>query len=246
MNKSTASTTLHFLVELRTRLIYSLVFLCLIFTVCLYFANQLYTLLATPLLKFLPGGHLIATQIVSPFFVPFKLAFFAAFLVALPFFLYQMWIFIAPALYVHERRLAWPFIFLSSGLFYVGLLFAYFIIFPLLFHFLANTAPTGVMLTPDINEYFEFTTKLLLIFGGLFEIPILMLVLALMGVISLERYIKWRSYAIVGAFILGMLLAPPDVISQTLLAVPIWLLYEVGVILTRFAMNRRQKHSLQK
>jgi sec-independent protein translocase protein TatC len=239
VNRAAGNTTLHFLVELRTRLIYSLVFLCVIFTACLYFANQLYTLLATPLLKFLPGGHLIATQLVSPFFVPFKLAFLAAFLLSFPFFLYQIWIFIAPALYDHERRFAWPFIFLSSSLFYLGLLFAYFVIFPVLFHFLASTAPTGVVLTPDISEYFDFTTKLLLIFGGLFEIPILMVILTLTGIVSIERYVRWRSYAIVGSFILGMLLAPPDVVSQTLLAIPIWFLYEIGLILSRFVVNRR-------
>lgn len=232
MSNHTASTSLHFWVELRSRLIYSLIFLCLIFSVLVYFANQLYTLLALPLLKYLPQGHLIATQIVSPFFVPFKLAFLASLLLALPFFLYQLWVFVAPALYGHERKIIWPFLFVSTGLFYSGVLFAYFIIFPMLFHFLAHVVPDGVMLSPDINEYLDFATQLLLVFGCLFEIPMIMGLLVAMKIVTRQRFIALRSYAIVSAFILGMLLAPPDVLSQTLLAIPIWLLYEAGIILS--------------
>lgn len=199
----------------------------------MYFANHLYTLLAQPLLKFLPQGHLIATQIVAPFFVPFKLAFLVSMILAVPFFLYQLWAFISPALYGHERRLVWPFLLTSTGLFYGGIAFAYFIIFPLLFHFLANVTPAGVMLTPDMNEYLDFTSKLLLVFGCLFEIPMVMVLLVATKMVTRERLVKARSYAIVGAFIVGMLLAPPDVLSQTMLAVPIWLLYEAGIILSR-------------
>jgi sec-independent protein translocase protein TatC len=191
--------------------------------------------LALPLLKFLPQGHLIATQIVSPFFVPFKLAFMAAMLIAVPFFLYQIWSFIAPALYGRERRLIWPFLFLSAFLFYSGMAFAYFVIFPMLFHFLSNITPQGVMLSPDISEYLDFTIKLLIVFGGLFEIPIAMVLCVLANWVTRAQFVKKRSYAIVGAFILGMLLAPPDVFSQTLLAVPIWFLYEAGILLSRFA-----------
>jgi sec-independent protein translocase protein TatC len=219
---------------LRTRLIYSLVVLFIVFAALLFFANNLYSWLALPLLRFLPQGHLIATQIVAPFFVPFKLAFMAALLLGVPFFLYQLWAFISPALYGHERRMVWPFLLTSAFLFYSGIAFAYFVIFPMLFHFLANTAPKGVILSPDISEYLDFTTKLLFVFGGLFEIPMVMVILVATGLVERERFIKWRSYAILGAFILGMLLAPPDVLSQTILAVPIWLLYEVGIILTRF------------
>lgn len=240
MSKVAAPLNVHYLIELRTRLIYSLIVLFFIFAGCLYFANQLYTLLAQPLLKLLPQGHLIATQIVSPFFVPFKLAFLVALLLSIPFFLYQLWAYVAPALYWQERRLVWPFIFVSSALFYAGIFFAYRIILPLLFHFLANTAPAGVLLTPDITEYFDFTTKLLLIFGSLFEIPMAMILLNVLNVFSLQQYLKWRRYAILGAFILGMLFAPPDVISQTILAVPIWLLYEAGILLTRFVIKQRK------
>lgn len=234
MSVSNNTQALHFLIELRSRLIVSLVVLFALFSALVYFANNLYTWLALPLLKFLPQGHLIATQIVSPFFVPFKLAFMASLLLAVPFFLYQLWSFIAPALYGHERRLVWPFLLMSTLLFYAGIAFAYFVIFPMLFHFLAQAAPQGVTFSPDISEYLDFTIKLLLVFGGLFEIPIMMVLLVSIGVVTRARFIKMRSYAIVGAFIVGMLLAPPDVLSQTLLAIPIWLLYEAGIILSRF------------
>ncbi|TAK77920.1 MAG: twin-arginine translocase subunit TatC [Gammaproteobacteria bacterium] len=237
MNKSgnlRSTEALHFLVEFRKRLIYSLIVLFILFAVLMYFANHLYTWLALPLLKYLPQGHLIATEIVSPFFVPFKLAFMASMLLAVPFFLYQLWAFIAPALYGHERRLIWPFLLTSALLFYLGIAFAYFIIFPMLFHFLARIAPAGVMLSPDISEYLDFSIKLILVFGSLFEIPMVMVLLVSTRLVSHARLIKWRPYAIVGAFIIGMLLAPPDVLSQTILAVPIWLLYEIGILLSRF------------
>lgn len=234
-NNLNASSALYFLVELRTRLFRSLIVLFAIFAVLMYFANNLYTLLALPLLKFLPQGHLIATEIVSPFFVPFKLAFMASMLIAVPYFLYQLWGFISPALYGHERNMIWPFLFMSVFLFYAGIAFAYFVIFPALFHFLAHVAPQGVMLSPDISEYLDFTIKLILVFGGLFEIPMVMVLLTSLGIVKYEKFVKMRSYAIVGAFVLGMLLAPPDVLSQTLLAVPIWMLYEAGILLSKFA-----------
>jgi sec-independent protein translocase protein TatC len=222
------------LVELRARLIRTLILLFVIFAAFLYFANDLYTLLATPLLTLLPSGHLIATQIVSPFFVPFKLAFMASFLVVMPYFLYQLWLFITPALYGHEKRTLWPFLLASIILFYIGLLFAYSVIFPMLFQFLVKVAPQGVLFSPDIGEYLDFTIKLLIIFGVLFEIPIVMLVLVLLQIVSRKRLIEIRRYAFLSAFIVGMLLAPPDVFSQTVLAIPIWLLYELGLVLTRF------------
>ncbi|HTM64634.1 MAG TPA: twin-arginine translocase subunit TatC [Gammaproteobacteria bacterium] len=237
-NENEYSNAVQLLTELRSRLINALIVFMLLFASLMYFANDLYTLLALPLLRFLPQGHLIATQIVSPFFVPFKLAFMAAMFLGVPYFLYQLWAFIAPALYGYERRLVWPFMLASGLLFYAGLAFAYFIIFPMLFHFLAGVAPRGVMLTPDISEYLDFTIKLLLVFGGLFEIPIVMLLLVSAGVVSCERLIAMRSYAIVGAFVVGMLIAPPDVLSQTILAVPIWLLYEAGILLSRFAVKK--------
>ncbi|HVE44321.1 MAG TPA: twin-arginine translocase subunit TatC [Gammaproteobacteria bacterium] len=224
----------HFLVELRSRLLRSFVMLFLVLIVATYFANTLYHFLAFPLLKFLPQGHLIATQLASSFFVPFKLAFMVSLLLAVPFFLFQLWSFISPALYGYERRLVWPFLWLSVMLFYAGIAFSYFVILPTLFHFLAQTVPSGVVLAPDISEYFDFTIKLLLVFGFLFEIPMVMVLLISVNIVSRDWFIRKRSYAIIGAFILGMLLAPPDVLSQTLLAVPICLLYELGILLGRF------------
>lgn len=229
--------TLHFLVELRSRLLYAAIFLLIVFAGLAYYANELYTLLAQPLLKFLPQGRLIATQLVSPFFVPFKLALFVAMILTVPFLLYQLWTFAAPALYPHERRLVWPFLLSSTLLFYSGMAFAYFAIFPALFHFLAGVTPQGVMLSPDISEYLDFTVKLLLVFGCLFEIPMVMMLLVYTKLVTRQQFIKRRSFAIVGAFIVGMLLAPPDVISQTMLAVPVWLLYEAGIILAGFVRH---------
>lgn len=241
---SNNSEALHFLIELRTRLVRALIVLMIIFSILIYFANHLYTLLALPLLKFLPQGHLIATQIISPFFVPFKLAFMASMLLSVPYFLYQLWSFIAPALYGYERKLIWPYLFMSACLFYLGIAFAYFVIFPMLFQFLAHIAPAGVTLAPDISEYLDFTIKLLLIFGGLFEIPIIMLLLVSTAIVTREKLISMRSYAIVGAFIIGMLLAPPDVMSQTVLAIPIWFLYELGLLATKFYQPRFKKIKL--
>jgi sec-independent protein translocase protein TatC len=237
---------IYFLTELRSRLISSMLVLLVLFAVLSFFADDLYTWLSLPLLKFLPQGHLIATQIVSPFFIPFKLAFLAALLLTIPYFLYQTWSFIAPALYGHERRMIWPFLCVSAILFYSGMAFAYFVIFPMLFHFLATVAPVGVQLSPDISEYLDFTMKLLLIFGALFEIPIVMVLLVSTQVVTRQRFVKMRSYAIVGAFVLGMLLAPPDVLSQTILAVPIWLLYEVGILMSKLVEKNKDDYENKK
>jgi len=236
-NETSQFEGMHFLVELRARLIRALIVLLAVFAVLLFFANPLYTLLARPLLKFLPEGRLIATQIVSPFFVPFKLALTASMMLSVPIFLQQLWGFIAPALYGHERQRVWPFLTISILLFYSGILFAYFIIFPMLFHFLAQTAPSGVTLAPDISEYLDFTTKLLLTFGLLFEIPMAMVLLVSLNVVSRQTLIYYRSYAVVGSFVIAMFLAPPDVLSQTILAIPIWLLYELGVLMASFVRS---------
>lgn len=240
--KNDLTVAVQLLTELRARLIRCFLVMMAFFIVLAYFANNLYTWLAEPLLRYLPQGHLIATQIVSPVFVPFKLAFIVSVCLTMPFLLYQGWRFIAPALYGHEKRLVWPFLLLSTCLFYSGICFAYFVIFPMLFHFLSKVVPHGVMLSPDISEYMDFTLKMLLIFGCLFEIPLIMALLVRTGVVTMQWFIKQRSYAIVGAFIAGMLLAPPDVLSQTLLAVPIWLLYEAGILLARlFPLKTREQ-----
>lgn len=232
-NETNFHQAVYLFAEFRTRLIYSLIVLSLIFSVLLFFSNNLYHALALPLLKFLPQGHLIATKILSPFFVPFKLALMASLLLGAPFFLYQIWAFVAPALYGHERRMIWPFLLMSTILFYAGILFAYTIIFPMLFHFLSKLAPEGVILMPDIGEYLDFAIKLLLIFGSLFQIPILMICLVSIRLVTYERLVRFRSYAIVLAFVMGMLLAPPDVMSQFIVSIPICFLYEIGLIASK-------------
>ena len=224
---------LPYLIEFRKRLLTCLLGLTLIFLVLFYFANDLYTLLALPLLKYLPHGQgLIATNVVSPFFVPFDLTFFVALLLGAPFFLYQLWVFVAPALYSHERKLIWPLLLISIILFYAGIAFAYFVIFPILFKFLTHSAPKGVLVSPDMGEYLHFTLKFFLVFGVVFEVPIITIVLIWTGVTSRNTLIQIRPYVIVSAFVIGMLLAPPDVLSQTLLAIPLWLLFEAGILLS--------------
>lgn len=226
---------LRLLIELRKRILNCLLALIVIFTGLFYFANDLYSLLALPLLKHLPPGQgLIATNIVAPFFVPFELTLMVALFVAVPIFIYQLWAFVAPALYRHERRLVWPLMLVSMVLFYLGVAFAYFVIFPIIFNFLTHTAPQGVMVSPDISQYLDFTMKLFFIFGAIFEVPIAIILLVWTQIVTRKRLIKIRPYAIVSAFVIGMLLAPPDVLSQTLLAVPLWLLFEVGVFFARF------------
>ena len=223
------------LVEVRKRLFICLSALIIIFSLLFCFANHIYTLLALPLLKQLPAGHsLIATSVVAPFFVPFELTFASALFLTVPVFLYQLWAFIAPALYQHERKLIWPLLWISVLLFYVGVAFAYFVVFPIIFSFLVHTAPQGVTISPDISDYLNFTLKLFFIFGLIFEVPIATILLIWTGITTRESLIAARPYAIVGAFVIGMLLAPPDVLSQTLLAIPLWLLFELGLFLARF------------
>ncbi len=221
-----------FFTELRSRLIATCVVLFGVFAILLYFANDLYTWFAYPLLRALPEGHFIATHLVSPVLVPFKLAFFVALFVVMPYFLYQLWSFISPALYRYEKRTFLPSLLMSVVLFYTGIAFGYEVIFPMLFRVIAHLVPQGVVLSPDMNDYLDLTTKLLLVFGLLFEIPMVMVWLDLGGIVPRTRFIAMRAYAVLGAFIVAMLLAPPDVLSQTVLAIPIWLLYEFGIILS--------------
>ncbi len=241
MNKNNVELTRYF-TEFRKRMLTCVLILAFIFSGLLYFANDIYTLLALPLLKHLPAGQgLISTNVVAPFFVPFELTFVVAFVLGVPLFLYQLWAFIAPALYVSERKLIWPLLLISTTLFYLGIGFAYFVIFPILFTFLTHAAPQGVLVSPDISQYLDFTLKLFLIFGVIFEVPVVTVLLIWTGVTSREKLRKIRPYAIVSAFVIGMLLAPPDVVSQTLLAVPLWLLFEAGILLSRFFV-KEDKH----
>lgn len=228
-------TWVHTVSELRKRLIYCVIAQCVIFAGLFYFANTIYLLLAHPLLKYLPlNQHMIATQVASSFFVPLELTFYVALFLGIPLFLYQLWAFVAPALYRHEKKLIWPLLLLSIVLFYLGVGFAYFIILPIIFKFLLQTIPAGILLSPDIASYLDFTLKLLGVFGLIFEVPMLVVLLIWIGLVTRAQLIRFRPYAIVSAFVLGMLLGPPDVISQTLFALPLWLLFEIGIFLARY------------
>lgn len=230
--------TLRLLTELRQRLLNCFLFFAFIFLILLYFSNDLYTQLARPILKFLPQGHeLIATNITAPFFVPFDLTIFAAVILAVPFFLYQLWSFVAPALYLHEKKILWPMLFIATILFYAGMMFAYFVVFPLLFNFLTHAAPKGVSVYPDMSLYLDLTLKLFFIFGAIFEIPVIIIFLVKTKIVSREKMIRVRPYAVISAFILGMLLAPPDIVSQTCVAVPMWLLYELGLVICNYTRD---------
>ncbi len=230
------------LFELRDRLLRVVLVVMLIFAGLFAFANDLYHLLATPLLMHLPeGSSMIATEVASPFLTPFKLALVASIFLGMPFILYQAWAFIAPGLYKHEKRLAFPLLFSSIILFYTGMVFAYYVVFPLVFGFLTSTAPEGVAVMTDISKYLDFVLKLFFAFGVAFEVPIATILLVLAGVTTPDDLAAKRSYIIVAAFVVGMLLTPPDVISQTLLALPMWLLFEIGLFFSRVLMRQREE-----
>jgi sec-independent protein translocase protein TatC len=237
---SHTETFISHLIELRDRLLRAIVGLLVAF-VCLFpFANDIYTLLAHPLLAKLPkGGQMIATAVTTPFFVPMKVAMLVAVVVSLPYTLYQIWAFVAPGLYQHEKRFAIPVIVLSTLLFLVGMAFAYFLVFPVVFGFITGTAPQGVAVMTDIGNYLDFVITLFLAFGLAFEVPVVVVVLVKLGMVSVATLKEIRSYVIVGAFVIGAIFTPPDVISQVMLAVPLWLLYEAGVFVS--ALMIRQK-----
>lgn len=219
------------LTELRSRLLRIVLIWLVIFLGLFYFANDLYTFISEPLRAYLPeGASMIATDVASPFLTPFKLALICALFLAMPFILHQFWGFIAPGLYKHEKRIALPLLASSIILFYSGMAFAYFVVFPLVFGFFTSVAPEGVTVMTDISAYLDFVMTLFLAFGLSFEIPVATVLLVLAGAVDVAKLKQIRGYVIVGCFVIGMLLTPPDVISQTLLAVPMWLLYEVGIL----------------
>lgn len=230
------------LLELRDRLMRVVLVILVIFAALFSFANEIYHLLAAPLLNQLPEGqNMIATGVISPFLTPFKLALVVSIFLAMPYILHQAWSFIAPGLYRHEKRLASPLLISSIILFYAGMAFAYYVVFPLVFGFLATTTPEGVTHAPDISMYLDFSLKLFFAFGIAFEVPIATILLVLTGMATPESLTSKRPYIIVGAFVIGMLLTPPDIISQTLLAIPMWLLFEVGIIFSRILKKRREE-----
>ena len=223
------------LYELRIAVLRSIICVFLLALALLPFANQIYSLIATPLIEKLPeGSNMIATEVTSPFFAPFKLTLFCAVFISFPYILYQAWSFIAPGLYKNEKKLILPLLISSSLLFYFGVLFAYFVIFPILFSFLTATAPDGIRIMTDINHYLNFILKLLFAFGISFEIPVATILLIKTNFITVEKLSSNRPYVIFFAFFIGMLLTPPDVISQILLAIPIWILFEVGLIFCKY------------
>ena len=219
------------LLELRTRLLRGVVGLVLVLLCLLPFANKLYALLAQPLLDKLPkGGQLIATQVASPFFAPMKLAFFVALVVAMPWLLYQAWAFVAPGLYRREKRLALPLLSSALLLFYAGCAFAYFLVLPMVFGFLARVTPDGVAMMTDISSYLDFVLVLFLAFGLAFELPVALVILVLLGWVTTAQLREGRGYAVVGIFVIAAIVTPPDVISQLMLAIPMCLLYEAGIL----------------
>jgi len=222
------------LVELRTRLLRAILVLLVVFLALVPFANRLYHVLAEPVLAQLPAGTtMIAVDIATPFITPLKLTFFVALLVTMPWLLYQAWAFVAPGLYRHEQKLATPLLASSVLLFYTGCAFAYFLVLPAVFTFLTAVAPQGVAVTPDINHYLDFVLVLFFAFGICFEIPVAVVILVALGVMDVPKLQRARPYVIVGAFVAGAILTPPDVVSQILLAVPIWILYEIGIVFAR-------------
>ncbi|MDC9593972.1 Sec-independent protein translocase subunit TatC [Xenorhabdus sp. IM139775] len=235
------------LIELRKRILNSLITVLIVFLALVYFSNDIYRLIAAPLMDQLPkGANMIATDVASPFFTPIKLTVMVSVFVSAPMILYQVWAFIAPALYKHERRLIMPLLFSSSVLFYLGMAFAYFVVFPIAFGFFINTVPAGVVISTDISNYLSFVMALFMAFGVSFEIPIAIILLCWSGVVTPESLKRKRPYILVGAFVVGMLLTPPDVFSQTLLAVPMYLLFELGILLSQFYVGKRGgRHSVR-
>ena len=230
------------LIELRDRLLRVLLVVGIVLVALLPFSNTLYTLLATPLLNSLPEGHsMVAIDVASPFLAPFKLTLLLALTITVPYTLYQVWAFAAPGLYGHEKRLAGPVLLSSVVLFYLGMVFAYFVVFPLAFGFFVSTAPEGVAVMTDINRFLDFVVKLFLAFGVAFEVPIVTVAMVSLGVTTPKRLREARPYVIVGAFVVGMLLTPPDVISQTLLAIPVWLLYEAGILFSKMVVPKQDE-----
>lgn len=225
------SSLLEHLVELRARLLRAIVGLLAVFAVLLPFANDLYALLAQPLLDKLPaGGQLIAVEVASPFLAPLKLAFFVALVVAMPWLLYQLWAFVAPGLYRRERKLALPLLASALTLFYAGCAFAFFLVLPAVFAFLAKVTPAGVAMMTDINAYLDFVLVIFLAFGLSFELPVALVILVLLGWVTPAQLREARGYAVVGIFIVAAIITPPDVVSQLLLAIPMVLLYELGIV----------------
>jgi sec-independent protein translocase protein TatC len=238
-------TLMDHLVELRDRLLHMVLAILIVFIALFAFSEDIFTIAAKPLLALMPEGtSMIATGVTSPFLVPFKLVLLLSVLLTIPYLLHQIWSFIAPGLYVHEKRMAGPLLVSSVILFYCGIAFAYFVIFPILFGFFIGIAPEGVAVMTDIGQYLDFIIAIFLAFGIAFEVPVATFILIAAGVTSADNLADKRPYIIIGAFVIGMVLTPPDVISQSLLAIPIWLLFELGLLMSRIFLKEKKEENI--
>jgi sec-independent protein translocase protein TatC len=242
--KLAEGTLISHLLELRDRIIRALIAIVVALIPCAYFANDIFGYVAQPLLSKLPkGATLIATSVVSPFMTPFKLSLFVAIFIAMPFVLYQVWAFVAPGLYRHEKRFAIPLLLTSVLLFYTGVSFAYFFVFPAMFSFFASTTPPGVSMMTDISSYLDFVMTMFFAFGVAFEVPIAVVLLVLTGILSLDTLRKSRGYVLIGIFVIAAFLTPPDAVSQCIMAIPMYLLYEGGLIMARVLAKMRREQA---
>jgi sec-independent protein translocase protein TatC len=233
-------TLISHLIELRDRLLRAVISVAILFVPCAIFADKLFTLIAMPLIEKMPQGtSMIATSVVSPFMAPLKLALFVALFLAMPYVLYQAWAFVAPGLYRHEKRFAIPLMLSSILLFYGGVAFAYFVVFPLMFAFLTSTAPSGIQIMTDMANYLDFVVLLFFAFGIAFEIPVATVLLAATGLVRVETMAKNRGYVVLGIFVVAAFLTPPDALSQSFMAVPMYLLYEIGIVLSRLLLKEK-------
>lgn len=228
------------LIELRNRLLRAVIAVFVIFAALFYFSDRIYSVVAKPLLVHLPhGATMIATEVASPFLVPMKLTLVVAIFIAIPYLLYQLWAFVAPGLYAHEKRMILPLLISSTLLFYTGVAFAYFLVMPAIFKFFTTVAPKGVTVMTDISHYLDFVLTLFLAFGAAFEVPIATILLVWAGVLTPKGLAAKRPYVIVGIFVIAAVLTPPDVFSQTMLAIPMWVLYELGIFFSRYFVRKQ-------
>jgi len=235
-------TLMSHLLELRDRLMKAMLGLLIAFIPCAIYANDLFTLIARPLIEKLPQGtSLIATNVVSPFMTPFKVAFYVGLFIAMPIVIYQIWAFVAPGLYKREKRFAVPLLVSSVLLFYAGAVFAYFAVFPVMFSYLVGTAPEGVSYMPDMAAYLDFVLTLFFAFGIAFEMPVAVVLLVITGLVNVDSLGKNRGYVIIGIFVVAAFLTPPDAISQTIMAAPMYLLYETGLLMARLVQKSRRE-----
>lgn len=231
------------LIELRRSLLRSVIAIAIFFVVLFPFADEIYNFIAAPIVQAIPGSNLIAIGVISPFLTPLKMSLILAIYIAMPYLLYQLWLFIAPALYRHEKRLILPLVISSTILFYAGLVFSFYMVFPVIFGFLASVGPDSVNFAPDIQYYLDFILKVSFAFGVAFEVPVITILLIIFGVTTSQKLKKNRSFIIIGSFVIGMVLTPPDVISQFLIAIPIWLLFEAGLVFSSFFKVRENAQS---